>query len=385
MNRIRGLTLSAAICLTALVLAMPTLPAVATTSGRRAPAGPSSCGETIPFAQVPATKPRSGATLNAVAAKSATDAWGVGTLLYGTEAYVAHLVHGTFVIDAAPVFRTHVSLSGVTFLGKRPLAVGTVGSTSGFARTLALERRGGSWERMDTSVTDHFHDATLTGVAAGSAGTAWAVGSVKHFGRWLPEMLHWNGIRWTRVTIPYPAGGAGLNAVSATRDGEVWAVGYDGAGGFVVHLSNGVWQQIDLPSPAAGPIFTLRSVAAVSVDDVLIGGIYLDAYGESYPLIEHWDGSAWTILPGPTADDGGSLNAIAGGANHFLVAVGSNVITSSGSMVITGSSIDGQLASVPPDGMAYTGFIGVSFVRGTDTAFIVGGADGRPLVYRNCS
>lgn len=71
-------------------------------------------------------------------------------------------------------------------------------------------------------------DGSLSGVAATSAGSAWAVGAV---GGSISTpviktlLVHWNGKRWAPVMNPKPVDGQ-LNAVSAASANSVWAVGY---------------------------------------------------------------------------------------------------------------------------------------------------------------
>ena len=64
--------------------------------------------------------------------------------------------------------------------------------------------------------------SVLSGVAAVSAGTVWAVGNV---GGAQTLIEQWNGTRWTRVSSPNPVGGSGLVGVAATSATNAWAVG----------------------------------------------------------------------------------------------------------------------------------------------------------------
>jgi hypothetical protein len=135
----------------------------------------------------------------------------------------------------------------------------------------------------------------LRGVAAASANDVWAVGdsvvnpndgvSVYH-----TLIEHWNGSAWT--VIPSPNRGSGNNSLSAiavrsTRD--VWAVGY--------------------------------------FDD-LTGSIPIRR-----TLIQHWNGTSWTVVPSPNAGTGDnwltSIVAPAGGSQVFA-----SGISASGTLVM---------------------------------------------------
>ena len=66
----------------------------------------------------------------------------------------------------------------------------------------------------------------LAGLAATSAGNAWAVGFVGAINTDRPLMEHWNGKTWAMVSSPNPgSNGNSLAAVAATSASNAWAVG----------------------------------------------------------------------------------------------------------------------------------------------------------------
>jgi hypothetical protein len=65
-------------------------------------------------------------------------------------------------------------------------------------------------------------NGALSGVAATSAGNAWAVGGANS-GKTL--IVHWNGTAWSRVPSPSLSGFASLSGVAATSATNAWAVG----------------------------------------------------------------------------------------------------------------------------------------------------------------
>lgn len=115
-----------------------------------------------------------------------------------------------------------------------------------------------------------------------------------------------------------------LYAVSATGPDDVWAVGYqivDDARGQVAlieHWDGSTWSVV----PAhAGSFITLYGVKAFAPDDVWAVG----NRGFSTTLTEHWDGASWTVVPSP--NPGGNvdlLNAIDGTSGTDVWAVGSS-------------------------------------------------------------
>ena len=66
-----------------------------------------------------------------------------------------------------------------------------------------------------------------------------------------------------------------------------------------------------VPSPDQGPVqYTLNGVASVSANDVWAVGDLLGSTGEFQTLVEHWDGSAWSVVASP--NQGTSSNYLYG-------------------------------------------------------------------------
>jgi len=141
----------------------------------------------------------------------------------------------------------------------------------------------------------------------------WAVGSDANHS--LIEHQN-NSSSWSLVASPAnePANGV-LEAVSATSANDIWAVGDSRAGtvgqGFeplIEHWNGTAWSVVpSAPIAITGSDF-LSGVAAVSVGDVWAVG----RTGEqSTPLIEHWNGTAWTQVAQPVSGLDSSLNSVA--------------------------------------------------------------------------
>jgi hypothetical protein len=174
----------------------------------------------------------------------------------------------------------------------------------------------------------------LTGVAIVSRSDVWAVGT----GRTRVE--HWDGKRWRIVPSPgitktdYEND---LFAVAAVSDTDVWAVGsylyyprprggvYPTHGGrpLIEHWDGRTWQF----TPNA-PIFgSLESIAVVSADNVWAVGSQLripgDGSGEYLvPLIEHWDGRSWHLVPSKPGPRDRELDGVAAVSARDVWAVG---------------------------------------------------------------
>ncbi|HKV57601.1 MAG TPA: hypothetical protein VJO32_04945, partial [Ktedonobacteraceae bacterium] len=120
---------------------------------------------------------------------------------------------------------------------------------------------------------------------------------------------HWNGSRWSVVKSPSPGSGDDLRSVAAVSANDVWAAGYSSSRNSVQTLTehwNGTsWQVVTTPPIVTGPSFS--AVAAVSASDVWAVG---DGSGASsnrlfVTLTEHWNGTRWNVVQSPSP---GSFN-----------------------------------------------------------------------------
>jgi hypothetical protein len=159
-------------------------------------------------------------------------------------------------------------------------------------------------------------DNNLAGVSAASSTDAWAVGD--YYSANNPNVLlnmaeHWDGSTWSEY--PLPNVGANQNTllgVSELPTGNTWAVGYDLDANWVdqtlvEHWNGTSWSVVPSPSPGAGGNI-LYGVAALADNDVWAVGLQLDANGTTHALAEHWNGASWSVVP--TVDPNGGGNAL---------------------------------------------------------------------------
>ncbi len=222
----------------------------------------------------------SGALL-AVSASSATDAWAVGFELSGRRAHTTLLEHW----------------SGTAW------SVDTADAISG-----------------DTAVE-------LSGVVDLSAGNAYAVG-LDNSGALLE---HWNGTAWSPVTLPDPdfTPGSG-EAIAASSASDIWVVGSslntttDATIAEALHFNGSTWTVVPMAQPGTNTP-TISAVTALSPTNAWAAG---DDIGATSPvgggtLLEHWNGTSWSVVPSPTPGADDSLTGIAARSASDVVAVGS--------------------------------------------------------------
>jgi hypothetical protein len=241
------------------------------------------------FVEVPATPTAICAAINGVAGSSTSDIWAVGSANSGRDTHIRHWNGSTWSIVAGA--------------------------------TIPVPPSGG--RRLRTT--------GLNAVTTLSSTNAWAVGGAEYadFSR-NTLVERWNGSAWSLVPAA-AAAGSSLRGIAAVGPSDIWAVGSGGTAGsaalatLIEHWNGSSWSKV--PSPNANSLNYLRGVAAVSANNVWAVGDSIknqsDGVSVYAPLIERWNGSAWTIVPAPKIGKGGnSLAAVAARSANDVWAVG---------------------------------------------------------------
>ncbi|MEO8971363.1 MAG: hypothetical protein ABI406_07175 [Ktedonobacteraceae bacterium] len=214
----------------------------------------------------------------------------------------------------------------------------------------------------------------LGSVATVSTSDVWAVGSSgSQLGNGQTLIEHWNGTRWSVVTSPSPGSMYNtLNGVTAVSASDVWAVGYDAnttgpTQTLIEHWNGSSWSVVSSPNPASlnNELF---SVTAVSTSDVWAVGFISDTTASGpvdQALIEHWNGTRWSVVtssgPGSSSSH---LSSVAAVSSNNVWAVGDymNSDGSSGTLIEhwNGTSWLVVTSPNPGSGSALTGVAAVS-------------------------
>lgn len=246
----------------------------------------------------------------------------------------------------------------------------------------------GSWQEVNSpNVTGAtLVSNQLLGIAAVSEGDVWAVGWAQdpdgpsYTKRTLIQ--HFNGALWSIVPSPNRQNDVSsqLYSVSAASANDVWAVGSSHNGGaptrtLIQHWDGSQWSVIPSPSPD-GQLNELYGVAALSNNDVWAVGYRGGTKSETplETLILHWGGTSWRQVTSPN---------IAGGANQLsgIVAISTNDIWAVGSAGGAPLAMhwDGNLWSVVPvrvrSGLSTERFTAVSGTAANDV-WVVGQGKG---------
>lgn len=164
----------------------------------------------------------------------------------------------------------------------------------------------------------------------------------------------------TRVSLPSPsAGTVSIDGIAAAAPNDVWAVGFSAADLFspreslIEHWNGTAWSIVpsaELESESSW----LQDVAVISPSDVWAVGSSKQSDTTSGTLIQHWNGTMWSLVPspnGPLANN--SLVSVSGAAANDVWAVGSAFQESSlptASLILHWNGTDWQIVSSPTNG-----------------------------------
>jgi hypothetical protein len=272
------------------------------------------CGPTLSVASLPSLT-ASPSWLNDVAAASDSNVWAVGALVptgqHNQRTLIEHWNGTAWSIQAGaneggPTTRNEL-LSIAVVSATNVWAVGDHGSANPEpVRPLIEHFVGGTWHAVpnpDLGAGLHY----LTGVAAISATDVWAVGySIIDAGEiFAPLVEHWNGSTWSAVAVPTPnpgpfGPGSDLQAVWGSGPSDVWIIGAtgSGSGGLVEHWNGKAWTIVAMPVVSPTSVGGgLDAISGKASDDVWAVGSWMPNIYNFVSLVEHWNGSAWSVIP----------------------------------------------------------------------------------------
>lgn len=174
----------------------------------------------------------------------------------------------------------------------------------------------------------------LSGVSCLSATNCWAVG--QRSGLFNGNLLEHSGAHgWTAVATPASQGALGAVACEPSVS-QCWAVGSTSSPARVItlHLVNGSWHEVAAAPTAALSYAQASGVACATPDDCLLVGFATPVHGLGFAVAERWDGGSWkrVAVPGQLSA-GGSLAGVTCRPGHspsVCWAVGQTAASGSG-------------------------------------------------------
>ena len=261
--------------------------------------------------------------LEAVSARSASDAWAVGFgPASGTPAsLVLHWGGARWRRVASP---SPGGPSGSTDLfgvsatsASNAWAVGEFQTASGPAKTLVLHWDGARWRQVASPNPGGAFGGALVAVSAVSRANAWAVGEFQTRSGPKTLVLHWNGARWRQVASPSPGVQGELSGISTVSGADAWAVGNYTTSSFtektlVLHWDGTRWRQVASPSPGGTHGSFLSGISARSASDAWAVGHYNTPAITQKTLVLHWDGASWAQVATPNPGGPNGNNGLFG-------------------------------------------------------------------------
>lgn len=220
-------------------------------------------------------------------------------------------------------------------------------------------------------------------VTAVSANNIWAVGLSNNYGSGATQTLieHWNSSKWSVVTSPNIGTGSNdLESVAAISSNNVWAVGSGAINTsssrqtVIEHWDGTKWSIISSSNIGQGDNM-LSGVAAISANDIWAAGNSLSGLSNtSQTLIEHWDGSSWSIISSPNvANLSNRLSGITwvSSGNVWAEGYSTNGASSSSTLI---EHWDGMTWSIvpSPNPTSFSMLQGITRLAATNNVWVVG-------------
>jgi hypothetical protein len=235
---------------------------------------------------------------------------------------------------------------------------------------------GKSWSVVSTP---SFTSDSISGLAAVASNDVWAVGILFGTGGSESTLIeHWNGTSWSVVTSPTPPNGGFLNAVTAVSTNDVWAAGsvLDSTGASVAALLEH-WDGTSWSIVSSGAFGKVSGAGAISAD------ASNDVWAEAGTQVLHFDGKSWSLVNPGT---GVSIQGIAAISPTNVWAVGQGPDTDGDSFFARIEHFDGTSWSIvpsprvnPPEPLDTHSYLaGIGVISAKDI-WAVGGAVGQSL------
>jgi hypothetical protein len=182
------------------------------------------------------------------------------------------------------------------------VAISVSATVAGSAGSASAAAAGTAQARVFTGSDDLFSVAA-TGTANAWAVGAYFVGTPGHLHQ-RPLIERWNGAKWRLAASPRIGATSGwLESVAASSARNAWAVGTQGSKALIEHWTGSSWHLVAGAAIGGRHISAqLAGVAIASAKSVWAVGSVYTARG-LHPLIEHWNGTKWSVVTSP--DPGG--------------------------------------------------------------------------------
>lgn len=276
-------------------------------------------------------------------------------------------------------------------------AVGSfTNSTTTLQVTLAERQHGTAWSIETTPNPIGATRSSLSDVSCVTANACTSVGqALKDDGTVVSLAERWDGRAWSQQSTPNPAGAieSTLTGVACATSNSCMAVGssVDPAGStrpLVERWDGSAWTLSAAPTPTGSPVSRLQGVSCTTSAACTAVGDYKNSDGTGFTaLAERWDGAAWVIQPtrNPNSLTSTGLSGVSCSSASACIAVGGQSIGSQGSFVVTFDTLaerwDGSAWTIltTPNPAGATGGSGLSRVSCTSSTACIAVGDYGPV------
>ncbi len=245
------------------------------------------------------------------------------------------------------------------------------------------------WTQVKSPDISMTGDNTFAAIAGTAPDDVWAVG--QYIPNTRPNITrsftaHYDGKSWSNVESPNDGPQANaLHQVTAVPNGEAWAVGYSIdpthflSRTLILHWDRAAWHIVPHPVDP-GLAAVLFGVHANSAHDIWAVGEYEQPIDNFHTLIEHFDGSSWTIVPSPDPGATGNILYSVTARGNEIWAVGESAGTRGPdrALILTWNGAAWHPAPSPPDGFATTRLYRIA-ADGLGTLHASGEAENDPV------
>ena len=266
--------------------------------------------------------------LSGVAAISAHNVWAVGAYGNGNGSLplIEHWSKSKWTVVPSPNIAG--SLAGIAAIAANNIWAVGENDSSTMQETLVEHWNGQAWSIISSP---NFAPSgnTLAAISVVTANDIWAVGtttSTSSTSGYQPLIEHWNGTQWSISSSPAISGR--LFSVAAVGPTDAWAVGDNilpnSTDSLTEHWNGTQWSIVSSPNPGIAANI-LNAVVKITANNIWAAGDYTNSIGPSAafnPLIEHWNGSSWSVVTSPLQGTSDLLNGITAVSSSNIWAVG---------------------------------------------------------------
>lgn len=208
-----------------------------------------------------------------------------------------------------------MTVTANTLLGIACVTEDACWSVSSYDSGIALQTsiqfwNGATWSLVPSPNTSSTASNILYDVACASLSDCWAAGYAMDAGGFQPLMLHWDGVTWAIVASPSATlvGNNFLHDITCRNSNDCWAVGfYDSGIGYntlIEHWDGTAWTIVSSPNVEGSIQNRLYGITcAPAANRCWAAGRHHLDNGQTKNLILTWDGSGWAIQASPHSSE----------------------------------------------------------------------------------